>query len=108
MLTHTPVPRILVFARHWTGKLRSHPNTVTLFGFGQRQHGEPFLVTNFAERGSLRTALANAGDDAKAKMEWPRKLQMALDVARGMQFLHNSVACVHRDLKSDNVLIGYG
>jgi len=40
-------------------------------------------------------------------MSWDQRFSFALDVARGMQYLHQwtPVPVVHRDLKSSNVLL---
>ncbi|KAG6433651.1 hypothetical protein SASPL_105266 [Salvia splendens] len=41
-----------------------------------------------------------------AKLEWKRRIHMALDIARGMNYLHHhNPPIVHRDLKSSNLLV---
>jgi len=74
-----------------------HPNIVKMEGFCY----EPYsIVMEFMDQGSLNSYLKNT------KPDWDTKLHLALDVARGMQFLHNtSPPIVHRDLKSPNVLM---
>jgi len=43
---------------------------------------------------------------SKEKIEWKEKLGMALDIAKGMNYLHNMIPImIHRDLKSNNLLI---
>ncbi|KAJ0467325.1 putative protein kinase RLK-Pelle-LRR-IX family [Helianthus annuus] len=39
---------------------------------------------------------------------WKRRLNIALDVARGMEYLHTLAhqSFIHRDLKSSNILLG--
>lgn len=43
------------------------------------------------------------------KMDWPKRLKVALGAARGLAYLHSSSAVgipiVHRDLKSTNILL---
>jgi len=42
----------------------------------------------------------------KEKIEWKLRMEMALDIARGMNFLHKMTPLlVHRDLKSQNLLL---
>lgn len=63
----------------------------------------PALVAEFLAGGSLRQAIARkssvVGEDAV-------KVKMALDTARGMEYLH-SKRIVHFDLKSANLLVGF-
>ncbi|KAK9816754.1 hypothetical protein WJX72_004692 [[Myrmecia] bisecta] len=61
------------------------------------------LVTEYMEGGDLRRALA---DDLEAgSLRWHQNgKRIALDIARGVSFLHaNNV--IHRDLKSKNILL---
>jgi hypothetical protein len=78
-----------------------HPNIILFFGAGRFDDGTPFLVLELAERGSLREVLETAGTEV---IEWDRKLVFARDTALGMQHLH-SLGCIHRDLKSGNLLV---
>lgn len=44
--------------------------------------------------------------DTKREISWSTRLKVALDVARGMFFLHKQTPpIIHRDLKSANVLV---
>lgn len=57
------------------------------------------IVTEYAKGGSLRTTLSK-----KRAMPLRLAVKHALDIARGMEYLH-SYGVIHRDLKSDNLLI---
>jgi len=59
------------------------------------------IVTEFVSRGSVRSVLSNTKD-----VDFKKILSMAMDVASGMCYLHaQSPAVVHRDLKSENLLL---
>merc|ERR1712072_954349 len=58
------------------------------------------IVTEFMQRGSLYHCL----HDKTIEMSWTRRLGFALDVAKGMLYLHQA-GLMHRDLKSLNVFV---
>ncbi|KAI3725321.1 hypothetical protein L1987_65105 [Smallanthus sonchifolius] len=78
-----------------------HPNVVLFMGAVTRA---PHLsiVTEFLPRGSLYRLLHRPNN----QLDIRRRLRMALDTARGMNYLHNCTpVIVHRDLKSPNLLV---
>jgi serine/threonine protein kinase len=79
-----------------------HPNIILFFGAGHLDDEQrtPFLVLELSERGSLHHVLTAT----EAIIEWSQKLTFARDTAAGMQHLH-SLGCIHRDLKSGNLLV---
>ncbi|XBI31080.1 hypothetical protein VPH35_054699 [Triticum aestivum] len=81
-------------------KLR-HPNIILFMGAVVSQ--QPLcIVTEFLPRGSLFRLLQNN----IGKLDPRRRVNMAIDIARGMNYLHNSIpTIVHRDLKSPNLLV---
>ena len=47
-----------------------------------------------------------AAQDIMAELDWTKRLNMALDAAKGMLYLHSrSPVVLHRDLKSANLLV---
>ena len=84
-----------------------HPNVILLMG-AVTTTPNLSIVTEFLHRGSLFKLLHKAQPPAiKAAMNAEsRRLRMALDVAKGMHYLHSCVpVIVHRDLKSPNLLV---
>lgn len=82
-----------------------HPNVVGFLGVCLEP---PCIVTEFCARGSLTDVLRGAKSaPAKASLlDWSRRLNMALDAAKGMLYLHNHTPpIIHRDLKSPNLLV---
>jgi serine/threonine protein kinase len=60
------------------------------------------IIMEYMPRGSLFKILHNTNQPLDKK----RRLRMALDVARGMNYLHRrNPPIVHRDLKSSNLLV---
>ena len=79
------------------GRLR-HPNIVRVYDF-VRQAGADHIITEHVDGQSLRELMA-AG-----RPPFRRGLEIMLAVARGLSFAHDN-QIVHRDLKSENVLVG--
>ncbi|KAJ6816620.1 serine/threonine-protein kinase EDR1-like [Iris pallida] len=78
-----------------------HPNVVLFMGAVTRPPNLSIL-TEFLPRGSLYRLLHRPN----VKLDEKRRLKMALDVAKGMNYLHTShPTIVHRDLKSPNLLV---
>nr|GEW34036.1 serine/threonine-protein kinase HT1-like [Tanacetum cinerariifolium] len=77
-----------------------HPNIVRFIG-GCRKPMVWCIVTEYAKGGSVRQFLTK-----RQNRSVPLKLavKQALDVARGMEYVH-ALGLIHRDLKSDNLLI---
>jgi len=82
----------------WLMSTLQHPNIVSMIGFCF----EPYsIVMEYMDKGSLSSFLQKSED-----LPYSTQLQLALDVAKGMMFLHSaSPPIVHRDLKSPNVLM---
>jgi len=81
-----------------------HPNILSLLGvsIASPASNDIFLVTEYMSKGSLATLLHKS----KIKLTYSQKLHIAKEVAYGMHYLHSiSPPIVHRDLKTDNILL---
>ncbi|KAI3694268.1 hypothetical protein L1987_77232 [Smallanthus sonchifolius] len=78
-----------------------HPNVVLFMGAVTRPPNLSIL-TEFLPRGSLYKLLHRTN----VQLDEKRRMRMALDVAKGMNYLHTSnPVIVHRDLKTPNLLV---
>lgn len=78
-----------------------HPS-LTLFMGVSLEHPHLCILTELCSRGSLFDII----HDEHAALTWPKCLIIALDVAKGMTYLHaHSPPILHRDLKSLNILV---
>ncbi|XP_042060629.1 probable serine/threonine-protein kinase SIS8 isoform X2 [Salvia splendens] len=78
-----------------------HPNVVLFMGAVTRPP-HMSILTEFLPRGSLYKLLHRPGIQIDEK----RRIKMAFDVAKGMNYLHTShPIIVHRDLKTPNLLV---
>lgn len=78
-----------------------HPNVVLFMGAVTRPPNLS-IVTEFLHRGSLYRLIHRPNN----QLDERRRLRIALDTARGMNYLHNCTPMiVHRDLKSPNLLV---
>ncbi|CAL5361592.1 unnamed protein product [Camellia sinensis] len=83
---------------------REFENIVSLLGCCI--HGEArFLVYELMPNGSLESQLH--GPSHGSALTWHLRMKIALDVARGLEFLHErcNPPVIHRDLKSSNILL---
>ncbi|KAI9197898.1 hypothetical protein LWI28_006351 [Acer negundo] len=81
-----------------------HQNIISLVGCCI--HGETkFLVYEMMQNGSLENQLH--GPTHGSDLTWHQRLKIAVDVARGLEYLHEhcNPPIVHRDLKSSNILL---
>ncbi len=76
-----------------------HPNIVQFMGYGV-QAQTVFIVTEFIDGGDLHLLLKTLS----IELPWHLRIAMAADVARAMCFLH-ALNWVHRDLKTENLLV---
>ncbi|XP_047949763.1 serine/threonine-protein kinase EDR1-like [Salvia hispanica] len=78
-----------------------HPNVVLFMGAVTRPP-HMSILTEFLPRGSLYKLLHRPS----VQIDEKRRIKMALDVAKGMNYLHTShPIIVHRDLKTPNLLV---
>ncbi|KAJ0402919.1 hypothetical protein P43SY_005904 [Pythium insidiosum] len=83
-------------------KTLCHPNIVLFMEAGFYK-GSICIISEYCARGSLRDVLMRAN---VTQLSWSTKLRLALGIAHGIQYLHNSnPPMIHRDLKSPNVLV---
>ncbi|XP_062196931.1 leucine-rich repeat receptor-like serine/threonine-protein kinase BAM1 [Phragmites australis] len=85
------------------GSIR-HRNIVRLLAFCTNQEAN-VLVYEYMGNGSLGELLHSKGGGFLA---WDRRYRIALEAARGLCYLHHDCTpmIVHRDVKSNNILLG--
>ncbi|CAB4466336.1 unnamed protein product [Rhizophagus irregularis] len=84
-------------------KVNYHPNINHLLGTTKDTFGNDIMVLEYANEGSLRDYLKNQF----STLNWSQKIEMALDVTRGLMCLH-SENIIHRSLHAENVLVNDG
>lgn len=84
-----------------------HRHLVSLLGYSVAGN-ERLLVYEFMPQGALSKHLFHWKSSKLEPLSWKRRLNIALDVARGMEYLHGLAhqSFIHRDLKSSNILLG--
>ncbi|CAI9760059.1 unnamed protein product [Fraxinus pennsylvanica] len=83
-----------------------HPNVVGLRGYywGSTQH-EKLILSEYISPGSLASFLYDRPGRKGPPLSWPRRLKIAVDIARGLNYLHFDPAVPHGNLKASNVLL---
>lgn len=84
-----------------------HPNVVGLRGYywGPTQH-EKLILSDYISPGSLASFLYDRpGRRPGPPLSWAQRLKIAVDVARGLNYLHFDRAVPHGNLKASNILL---
>lgn len=84
-----------------------HRHLVALLGYCL-DGNERLLVYEYMPQGTLSRFLFNWKEEGLKPLEWTKRLTVALDVARGVEYLHGLAqqSFIHRDLKPSNILLG--
>ncbi|XP_021994451.2 uncharacterized protein LOC110891100 [Helianthus annuus] len=84
-----------------------HPNIVCLLGFCY-EPPHMILVYEHVSKGSLDNHLGSEGK--MTNLSWEQRIKICIDIALGLDYIHttmeNKQKIIHRDIKSDNILLG--
>lgn len=80
-----------------------HRNLLNLVGYCTDK-GKNMLIYAYMSNGNLASHLYN---EKMEPLNWDRRVHIALDVARGLEYLHDGAVppVIHRDIKSSNILL---
>ena len=76
-----------------------HPNTITVYDFGQTDEGQLYIVMEFLEGTDVRTSLAHEGIFSAQ-----RAIHVCKQICKSLREAH-AKGIIHRDLKPANVLL---
>nr|VDC84070.1 unnamed protein product [Brassica rapa] len=86
-----------------------HRNLVSLYGYSI-EGNDRLVVYQYMPQGTLSKHLFHWSDHSLRPLDWTTRLNIALDVARAVEYLHTlalqSQSYIHRDLKPPNILLG--
>ncbi|KAK8585523.1 hypothetical protein V6N13_050501 [Hibiscus sabdariffa] len=84
-----------------------HRHLVALLGYCINGN-ERLLVYQYMPQGTLSQHLFEWREKGYAPLTWKQRVTIALDVARGVEYLHSLAqqSFIHRDLKPSNILLG--
>nr|XP_043631150.1 lysM domain receptor-like kinase 4 [Erigeron canadensis] len=83
-----------------------HHNIIRLSGVCYHD-GHWYLVYEYAENGPLSDWIGYNGLSVNKSLTWMQRVQIVLDVANGLDYLHSytTPAYVYKNMKSDNILL---
>ena len=77
----------------------SHPNTITVFDYGESENGELFIAMEYLPGRPLSRVIA-----AEGRFPPERVLHVAMQICRALREAH-AKGIIHRDLKPGNILL---
>jgi len=85
--------------------LTKHPNILKCFGVFESLNGRPYLILEYIRgKDNIGSSLRNLME--KVKIEFYKKIDIAIQICNGMQHANNCVpGFIHCDLKPENILI---
>ena len=81
------------------GRLSDHPNIVAVLRVGETESGQPFLVMEYHNRGSLDNRIRRHGP-----LPLQEVLRLGIKMAGALQTAH-LIGVLHRDVKPGNILL---
>ncbi|WOL11742.1 lysM domain receptor-like kinase 3 [Canna indica] len=83
-----------------------HRNVVELIGYATGDD-HLYLVYKYVQNGSLNEHLHDPLLKGHQTLSWTARAQIGLDTARGIEYIHDhtKATCVHRDIKTSNILL---
>ncbi|KAL2622527.1 hypothetical protein R1flu_002732 [Riccia fluitans] len=99
-------PNVTRFVGYWAGGADHQipSSDMGRQGFYSLKSGTHMLLMEFIAGGSLRSLWISARRAGRCRLGYSAVMQLALDTARGLAYLHSKKIC-HRDLKPDNLLL---
>eukprot|EP00644_Phytophthora_capsici_P009403 jgi/Phyca11/107224/e_gw1.13.226.1 len=81
-----------------------HPHIVGFIGVAWNTLNNLIMVLEYVPMGSLQSYLDQNAD----LLSWARdKIHMAVGIAQALEYLHGTPSLIHRDLKSNNILLSH-
>jgi serine/threonine protein kinase/Flp pilus assembly protein TadD len=81
----------------------NHPNITTIYGIEESPEGT-FIAMEHVEGKTLKETISGAGAQHAAPLRMETILDIAIQVAEGLAAAHEK-GIVHRDIKSDNIML---
>ncbi|MGH7264652.1 MAG: protein kinase domain-containing protein [Candidatus Rokuibacteriota bacterium] len=79
---------------------KDHPNLAAVYECGETDDGRLFVATEHVEGESLAEVLRRDGP-----LDVGRCLRLAVQIAQGLEFIHNSAGSIHGDLRPENIAL---